>query len=93
MPSAPKTSAQATTGKDAPSFEEALQKLESIVDAMEGGDLPLDTLLARFEEGVKLVKVCQSRLGEAELQIQKLEKNPAGEAVLQPLTESPQDDE
>jgi len=60
---------------------------------MEAGDLPLDTLLARFEEGVKLVKVCQSRLGEAELKIQKLEKNSAGEPVLQPLTESPQDDE
>ena len=93
MPSAPKTSAQATTGKEAPSFEEALQKLESIVDAMEAGDLPLDTLLARFEEGVKLVKVCQSRLGEAELKIQKLEKNSAGEPVLQPFTVSPQDDE
>jgi len=60
---------------------------------MEAGDLPLDTLLARFEEGVKLVKVCQSRLGEAELKIQKLEKNSAGEPVLQPLAESPQDDE
>lgn len=81
------------TGKDAPSFEEALQKLESIVDAMEAGDLPLDSLLSRFEEGVKLVKVCQSRLGEAELKIQTLEKNSAGEPVLQPVMESPEDDE
>ena len=88
----PKSSAQAG-GNNAPTFEEALQKLESIVDAMESGDLPLDALLARFEDGVKLVKVCQSRLEEAELRIQKLEKNSAGEPVLRPSTESIQDDE
>lgn len=93
MPSAPKTTAPATTGRDAPSFEEALQKLEAIVEAMEAGDLPLETLLARFEEGVRLVKVCQARLEDAELKIQKLEKGPSGEALLKPLTESPQDDE
>jgi exodeoxyribonuclease VII small subunit len=40
-------------------FEEALQKLESIVEAMEAGDLPLEHLLARYEEGVKLAKICQ----------------------------------
>jgi exodeoxyribonuclease VII small subunit len=93
VPAAPKTTAHATTARDNPSFEEALEKLESIVDAMESGDLPLDTLLARFEEGVKLVKTCQSRLEEAELRIQKLEKNSFGEPVLQPLTKANQDDE
>jgi exodeoxyribonuclease VII small subunit len=93
VPAAPKTPAQASSGKDSPSFEEALEKLESIVDAMESGDLPLDTLLARFEEGVKLVKTCQSRLEEAEVRIQKLEKNSAGGPVLQPLTKANPDDE
>jgi exodeoxyribonuclease VII small subunit len=67
-------------------FEEALKRLEGIVEAMESEDLPLETLLARFEEGTRLVKVCQTKLGEAELKIQKLEKNRAGEAVLKPLT-------
>jgi exodeoxyribonuclease VII small subunit len=67
-------------------FEEALKRLEGIVVAMESEDLPLETLLARFEEGTRLVKVCQTKLGEAELKIQKLEKNRAGEAVLKPLT-------
>lgn len=67
-------------------FEEALKRLEGIVEAMESEDLPLETLLARFEEGTKLVKVCQAKLAEAELKIQKLEKNGAGEPVLKPLS-------
>jgi exodeoxyribonuclease VII small subunit len=69
-------------GKDSPPFEEALKKLESIVEAMEGSDLPLETLLARFEEGIRLGKICQTKLEEAELKIQQLEKNAAGELVL-----------
>src|SRR5439155_4654081 len=52
-------------------FEEALKKLETIVEAMESGDLPLESLLQRFEEGTRLVKFCQSRLEQAEVQIQK----------------------
>lgn len=67
-------------------FEEALKKLESIVESMESGDLPLETLLARFEEGTRLAKVCQTKLADAELKIQKLEKNGAGETILTPLT-------
>jgi exodeoxyribonuclease VII small subunit len=70
-------------------FEEALQKLESIVEAMESGDLPLETLLARFEEGTRLAQVCQAKLAEAELKIQQLEKTPSGEPVLKPLNVEP----
>lgn len=66
-------------------FEEALQKLETIVEAMESGDLPLESLIARYEEGVKLAKVCQDKLAEAELKIQQLEKTAAGELKLKPL--------
>jgi len=66
-------------------FEEALQKLESLVEAMESGDLPLETLLARYEEGVKLTKICQDKLAEAELKIQQLEKTAGGELRLKPL--------
>src|SRR5881296_64426 len=71
-------------GKESPPFEEALKKLEGIVEAMEGGDLPLEALLARFEEGIGLVKMCQTKLEEAELKIQQLEKNAAGELTLKP---------
>lgn len=66
-------------------FEEALQKLETVVEAMESGDLPLENLIARYEEGVKLAKVCQDKLAEAELKIQQLEKTAAGELKLRPV--------
>lgn len=68
-----------------PSFEEALGKLESIVESMESEELPLESLLARFEEGSRLVRFCQDRLAAAELRIQQLEKNAAGEPVAQPF--------
>lgn len=74
-------------------FEEALKRLESIVEAMESQDLPLESLLARFEEGTQLAKVCQAKLADAEVKIQKLEKNSAGEAVLKPLDPDLSEDE
>jgi exodeoxyribonuclease VII small subunit len=73
-------------------YEEALKKLECVVDAMESGDLPLESLLAKFEEGTRLVKLCQAKLEEAELKIQKLEKNAAGELTLKPLDAPSADD-
>jgi len=67
-------------------FEEALKKLEAIVESMESEDLPLETLLGQYEAGTQLAKVCQEKLGEAELKIQQLERNAAGEVKLKPLT-------
>ncbi|MSU21992.1 MAG: exodeoxyribonuclease VII small subunit [Pedosphaera sp.] len=67
-------------------FEEALKKLESIVESMEADDLPLETLLQRFEEGTNLAQMCQTKLGEAELKIQRLEKTASGEIALKPLS-------
>jgi len=66
-------------------FEEALKKLEGVVEAMEADDLPLETLLAKYEEGARLVKICQGKLGEAEIKIQELEKGAAGELKLKPF--------
>jgi exodeoxyribonuclease VII small subunit len=54
------------------------------VETMESEDLPLETLLARYEEGTKLSQICQAKLAEAELKIQQLEKNSAGEPTLKP---------
>lgn len=59
-------------------FEAALGKLESIVEAMESGEVPLAELLAKFEEGTKLLKVCESRLKEAELKIEQLKRQKDG---------------
>ena len=53
---------------------------------MEGDDLPLETLLAKYEEGTRLARVCQEKLAEAELKIQQLEKTAAGEMKLKPLS-------
>ena len=55
------------------SYEEASYKLESIIEAMEDGSIPLAELVAKFEEGAKLLKVCQIELKQAELKIQKLD--------------------
>ena len=66
-------------------FEEALKKLETIVEAMESQELPLEALLTKYEEGTRLAKMCQEKLGEAELKIQQLEKNAAGEMKLKPV--------
>ena len=66
-------------------FEEALKKLGSIVEAMESEELPLETLLGKYEEGTRLTKICQDKLAEAELKIQQLEKTAAGDLKLKPL--------
>ena len=56
------------------SFETALTKLEAIVESMETGEVPLADLLAKFEDGNKLLKQCEGRLKEAELKIEQLKK-------------------
>lgn len=56
-------------------FEEALEKLESIVDSMESGDIALEALVTKFEDGDALLKYCSKRLREAELKIEKLKEN------------------
>ena len=62
-----------------------MKKLETIVAAMESEDLPLETLLARYEEGTRLARTCQEKLAEAELKIQQLEQTAAGEMKLKPV--------
>ena len=73
-------------------FEEAMQKLEEIVEAMESGDLPLDSLLTRYEEGMKLARACQEKLAEADLRIQQLEKAADGALSLKPVSEDTADE-
>jgi exodeoxyribonuclease VII small subunit len=86
VPSAPKNAGQHSPAKAGSlPFEEALKKLETIVAAMEGEDLPLETLLAKYEEGTRLARTCQEKLAEAEVRIQQLEKTVEGEMKLKPL--------
>lgn len=60
------------------SFEAALAQLETIVDSMEQGEVPLAELLGKYEDGTKLLKICEARLKEAELKIEKLRKQKDG---------------
>jgi len=62
-------------------FEEALAQLEQIVDSMESGDVPLAELLAKFEDGNKLLKICEARLKDAEMKIEQLKKQNDGLAL------------
>ncbi len=54
------------------SFESALARLETLVKEMEAGDLPLDQMMAHFEEGSKLVKHCNTTLDGLEKKIETL---------------------
>ena len=66
------------TTKIAPSFEQALARLEEIVRALEVGQAPLDGSLSLFEEGISLVKLCNRQLDEAEQKIKLLQAAPDG---------------
>jgi len=61
-----------------PTFEEAIERLEEIVNSMEEGDTPLAKLVDRFEEGTQLARTCQERLREAETRIALVKKNEEG---------------
>ena len=66
-------------------FEEALARLEEIVQKMESGDLSLDESLKAFEEGIKLVRLCSKKLEEADRRIDLLVKNEQGDPGLAPF--------
>jgi exodeoxyribonuclease VII small subunit len=53
-------------------FEQSLSALEALVNRMEKGDLTLEESLQAFETGIQLTRECQTRLAEAEQQVQKL---------------------
>jgi exodeoxyribonuclease VII small subunit len=76
---------KAAGGAAAPTFEEALVRLEAIVAELEESDLPLERSLAVFEEGVRLSRLLHERLNEAERKVEILMKNEAGEKVAVPF--------
>jgi exodeoxyribonuclease VII small subunit len=63
-------------------FEQAMSRLEEIVEKMESGDLALEDLIVRYEEGMQLVKVCQDRLAAAEERIEMITRDSAGKPVV-----------
>lgn len=63
-------------------FERAMERLEAIVDEMESGKMMLEELIVRYEEGMKLVGICQERLASAEKRIEIITRNHAGKPVV-----------
>ncbi len=55
--------------KKSPNFESSMAELETLVETLEQGDLPLEKALAAFEKGVKLTRDCQQALSEAEQKV------------------------
>ncbi len=64
------------------SFETAMERLETIVGEMESSKLPLEELLVRYEEGIRLVGICNQRLAGAENRIETLSRT--GSVKVQP---------
>lgn len=68
-------------------FEDAVKRLEEIVEIMERGDLTLEESLKAFEEGVKLVRICTKKLEEAERKVEMLIKSEEGEIAFTPFSD------
>src|SRR6186713_1405782 len=64
------------------SFEASLEALEQIVRDLEDGDLPLEKSLELFEQGIRLSRECQERLGQAERRIEILLRDNQGRTVV-----------
>lgn len=71
--------------KKTPSFEDNLQQLEKILQELEQGDLPLETALAKFEAGIRLIKLCNQQLDAIEQRVEILLRDEAGQLVPQPF--------
>lgn len=64
------------------SFEAALKRLEEIVEAMESGETDLDKMIGSFEEGQRLVALCNGKLNEVSKKIEKLTRGEDGSTKL-----------
>ena len=68
-----------------PTFEQSLERLESLVQEMESGELPLEDILKKYEEGNRLIKLCANKLNEAEKRIELTMKEKDGSLGLKPF--------
>jgi exodeoxyribonuclease VII small subunit len=70
------------------SIEKSLGRLENIVEEIEQTPPPLETLIERYEEGMKLLQICRDKLDAAEKRIEIITRNSRGETALKPFEES-----
>lgn len=73
-PPMPRSPAPAPAAEAAPTYEQALAELERLIQAMEGGQLPLDQLLASYRRGAELLQSCRTRLQAVEDQVKLLDE-------------------
>jgi exodeoxyribonuclease VII small subunit len=66
-------------------LEKSIADLETLVDELESGDLPLEKAMKKFEEGIKLTRQCQAALKEAEQKVEVLVQSAGGEEALEPF--------
>ena len=78
--------------KQAIDLEKALGDLESLVEELESGDLPLEKAMQKFEDGIKLTRSCQSALKDAEQKVEVLLKSAGGEEALEDFDVREDDD-
>ena len=69
----PKTVSPSPTDDASLSYEAALQQLEALVARMDSGQMPLDELLAGYQRGAALLKICRDKLTAVEQQIKRLD--------------------
>jgi exodeoxyribonuclease VII small subunit len=69
----------------AKNLEKSLEDIEKLVEELESGDLPLETAMKKFEEGIKLTRSAQALLKDAEQKVEILLKNAGGEDALEPF--------
>jgi len=67
-------------------FEQSMKQLERIVQELEGSDLPLETAIKKFEEGMKLTKFCSQKLDDTEKKVSILLKNAEGRTAEKPFS-------
>ncbi|MDC0178219.1 exodeoxyribonuclease VII small subunit [Woeseiaceae bacterium] len=75
------------TTKKTINLEKTLADLEFLVEELESGELPLETAMKKFEEGIKLTRCCQETLKNAEQKIEILLKNTGGDETLEDFEE------
>ncbi|MDF1813635.1 MAG: exodeoxyribonuclease VII small subunit [Verrucomicrobiales bacterium] len=94
----PKTTEKKATADPELPFEEAMARLESLIQGMDSDQVPLDDLIKNYEEGISLYEICEKRLDEAQGRIDLIRKKKDGTVVLEqfgdddtaPISEVPQ---
>lgn len=85
MTKEPKTENRKPKTENSQSYEDNLKRLEEILQLLEHGDLPLETALRSFEEGMRLVQVCNQKLDQVEKKVEILLRDEKGQLIIRPF--------